>query len=165
MDIIRDLERLRPEPESVLSIGSFDGVHLAHQEILHRLCLIGKERGLRKTVVTFSPHPQVVVHSRGEALQLLTDDEEKTALLAAAGIERLVILPFDRKMAALEGERFLREILLERIGFREMIIGHNHGFGKGRSGNRDTLVDLSERYNFRLEVVPPIQLDEVRISS
>ena len=165
MDIIRDLADIRPVPDSVLSIGSFDGVHLAHQEILRLLCRAGRERGLLKTVVSFSPHPQAVVQSPDKAPLLLTDDEEKAALLSEAGVERLVILPFDRQMAALEAEQFLREILMERIGLREMVIGYNHAFGKGRSGNSDTLGTLSKKYGFRLDVIQPILLDEVRISS
>ncbi len=165
MEIIRDLKHIEPVAESVLSIGSFDGVHLAHQEILRRLCRSGREHNRLRTIVTFQPHPQTVVGPRDQAPLLLTDAVEKTALLTAAGVERLVVLPFDRELAALDAETFLREILLERIGMTEMVIGYNHAFGRGRSGNRETLAALSERYGFQLDVVQPILVDEVRISS
>jgi len=165
MEIYRDLRNIRPETESVLSIGSFDGVHKAHQEIIRQLNLVAGERGWQQTIVTFSPHPQLVVQSRDDAPLLLTDDDEKAALLEAAGIKRMVIIPFDHSVAAMGADQFLREILQEQIGFRKMIIGYNLGFGNGRSGNRDTLKLLGKRLGYELEVIPPLLQDEVRISS
>ena len=105
------------------------------------------------------------MQSRDKAPLLITDDDEKAALLEAAGIKRLVIIPFNHSVAAMEAEQFLSEILQQKVGFQKMIIGYNHGFGKGRSGNRETLALLGKRLGFELEVIPPLLQDEVRISS
>src|SRR5215210_2757004 len=139
---------------TTVTVGSFDGVHLGHQAVLREIDRRAREAGRASVLVTFDPHPLEVVNP--DAPPLLTTGPERLEILAQSPLDYLVILRFDRHLAGLTPERFVREILLERCAVRELVIGHDHGFGRGRSGDVDTLRTLGARLGFAVDVVDPV---------
>lgn len=156
MRIIRSWEELAEAlPEAVVTIGNFDGVHLGHREIFRRVVLRARQRGGTAVVLTFVPHPLKVLAPE-RAPRLINTYAEKERLIAASCIDVLICAPFDQALAALPAERFVREILVERIGVKELLVGYDYAFGKGREGNIDLLREAGNRYGFTLEVLAPI---------
>lgn len=149
---------------SVVTVGSFDGVHLGHQAVLDEIARRARSAGLRSILVTFEPHPLEVVNPQA-APPLLTPGTERLEMLAQTPIEGLLILRFDRRLAALDPEEFVREVLLGRCGMRELVIGHDHGFGRGRSGDADTLERLGSTLGFAVSVVAPVDAGDQHVSS
>jgi len=160
------LEHVEPEPRSFLTVGSFDGLHRGHRRILEELRRQAKAHNSSSTVVTFDPHSQLVINRPGKpAIQILTTIEEKQTLLHAAGIDRIVVIPFTREFSRTSSERFVRDILYQTIGMQGIIIGHDHGFGKNREGDVATLMCLGRELGFTVDEVPPLENDGVLISS
>ncbi len=131
MQIIRKLSDYCCDRPSVVTIGSFDGVHRGHQALIRQLTDTARDEGLRSIVVTFDPHPRIAL-GRGEGLVLLTDTDEKCRWLAHYGVDTVVILPFDKQLAALSGETFAQELLCKRLQARVLIAGYNHRLGHDR---------------------------------
>ncbi len=148
---------------SVLTVGTFDGVHLGHQAILRYL----KERAAKvdgcSVVVSFDPHPREVV--LGVHVPLLTTLDERADLLEAFGIERFVVLPFTRDLSNLAPEDYVEQVLIETIGLREIVIGYDHRFGRNRSGSRETLEAMGAERGFSVDVIPEQIVHEVTVSS
>ena len=139
MDIVRSWRDTPPALKgAVLAIGNFDGVHRGHQEVLRELVEHGERAGLPTVVVTFHPHPLKGVRPEA-APPLLTSTPERKLLLASSGVRYAVFLEFTRELQQYAARRFVVEILIGRLGMRELVIGHDHGFGRGRSGDADTL--------------------------
>lgn len=151
------------DPRSVVTVGTFDGVHRGHQAILSRLLQRAEERKGTSTLVTFDPHPRTVL--RGEPVPLLTTIEERAAAAEDLGIERFVVVPFTDSFAELSPEAFVREILLDRVGLQEIVVGYDHRFGKGGEGDADTLRRLGEKHGFRVDIIPAQALDDEIMSS
>lgn len=149
---------------SVVTVGSFDGVHLGHQEILKRLNAAAGE-SLMRTVVTFEPHPQSIIKRGGQAVPVLMTAEEKTRCLCEFGVDRIYTLRFNLHLASLSAETFVREILLNRLQAQRLVIGYNHSFGRNREGNFEFLEKNKLRFGYDLEVVGPYYLDGEIISS
>ena len=145
-------DALRPDRSSVVTVGTFDGVHVGHQAILRYLRERAAVVGGPATVVTFDPHPRTVL--RSEPVPLLTTVEERADLLEAAGVERFVVLPFSHELAALEPEDYVQAVLLEEIGMREIVIGHDHRFGRARRGDEVLLRAMGARHGFAVDVIP-----------
>jgi riboflavin kinase/FMN adenylyltransferase len=149
----------------VVSLGTFDGVHLGHQTIIKRLLQRSKEKNKIGLVVTYEPHPQSVVAPRS-APQILTTLEEKFFLLEKLGVEETLVINFDKKLSQLGAEEFLEEILIKKLNVGEIIVGHDHAFGRNRSGKIELLAQASKKYDFELEVLPAVYTDlRERISS
>lgn len=157
------LDALTRDASSVLTTGTFDGVHLGHQAVLAYLVERAETLGGTPTVVTFDPHPREVV--RNEAIPLLTTLHERAELMQHVGIERLVVLPFTPWMAGLDAETFVREVLVSRIGVREMVIGYDHAFGRDRKGNAELLSVLGPELGFQVDRVPAHRIDGLTVSS
>ena len=149
---------------SIVTVGSFDGVHLGHRAVLGEIARRGREAGLRSVLVTFDPHPLEVVNPPA-APSLLTVGAERLEILAQQTLDEVRLLAFDRRIASLAPEEFVREILLERCGMRALVIGHDHGFGRGRSGDVNTLRTLGARHGFEVDVVAPVDRGAQRVSS
>ncbi|MFQ6031753.1 MAG: riboflavin biosynthesis protein RibF [Candidatus Zixiibacteriota bacterium] len=139
----------------VVSLGTFDGVHLGHQAIIKRLLERSREKNKTGLVVTYEPHPQSVVAPQN-APQVLTTLEEKLFLLEKLGVEETVVINFDRMLSQFEPHDFLEEILVGKLNVGEVIVGHDHAFGKNRSGRIELLAEASKKYNFELEVLPAV---------
>ncbi len=148
---------------SVLTVGTFDGVHLGHQAILAYLIERAAKVDGCSVVVSFDPHPREVV--LGEQVPLLTTLDERADLLEAHGIDRFVVLPFTRDLSNLEPEDYVEQILIETVGLREVVIGYDHRFGRNRKGSRETLETLGARHGFSVDVIPEQLVHEATVSS
>jgi riboflavin kinase / FMN adenylyltransferase len=141
--------------ETVVTVGTFDGVHLGHQDVLARLVACARERGRPSLLVTFEPHPLEVINPELAPL-LLTTRDEKVALLGETGLDLLAVLPFTKELAQYPATRFVEEILLARFRMSELLIGHDHGFGRGREGDITLLRALGREHRFQVDIVPPV---------
>ena len=147
---------LPPDVEgTVLTVGTFDGVHAGHRLVLERLTARAAATGLRSVLVTFEPHPLEVVNPAA-APPLLTVGDEKLEVLAESQLDYLAILPFTPALAQYDAPTFVDAVLRERFGMRELLIGYDHGFGRGRSGDASVLQALGALRGFGVEVVPPV---------
>lgn len=149
---------------AVLTVGTFDGIHLGHRELLDHLCHTAEVLALPAVVLTFEPHPLEIVRPAG-APPLLTTPEEKIEALAQAGPEHMVLLRFDETLSSYEPRRFVEEILLAHFNLEHLVIGYDHAFGRGRSGNADTLRRIGSELGFGVDVVGPVTLGGEPISS
>ena len=149
---------------TALTIGNLDGVHAGHREILHRVVTLARERGWKPSVLTFDPHPARVVAPE-RAPRLLTTPEERIRLMREEGIEQVLILPFTHELAAFSPERFVREIVVERLEARAVLVGDNFRFGHEHAGDTRLLAELGRRYEFLVEAVPAIRMRGRVVSS
>lgn len=157
------LEEVARDDRSIVTVGTFDGVHVGHLSLFRFLVDQAHRRDGRPVVVTFDPHPRQVVH--GDRVQLLTTPGERAEVCASVGIQRFVVLPFDRELASMSPSDFVTRILVERIGLRAIVVGHDHAFGRGRSGNHDLLAELGALHGFDVDVIPPQAVDDRVVSS
>ncbi len=149
---------------TVVTVGTFDGVHLGHRAVLDEIVRRGRAAGRPSVLVTFEPHPLEVVNPAA-APPLLTTGLERREALAQTELDYVIFLRFDRALAAWSPEAFVRRILRERCDMRELVIGHDHGFGRGRTGDVETLRRLGASDGFAVDVVAPIERDGHPVSS
>lgn len=147
-----------------MTVGTFDGVHRGHMEVLGRLTAVAAERGLLSVLVTFDPHPLRIVRPEA-APPLLTTPAEKIEILAQTALDRVAFLHFTPVLAAYEPRQFVEEFLLRRLDMRHLVIGFDHGFGRGRSGDANALRAIAAELGFDIEVVGPVHSSGERISS
>lgn len=157
-----DFNRL---PFAVVTSGTFDGVHLGHRKILDRLQEIARQHQGETVVITYWPHPRLVLHPEDTSLKLLNTFEEKAELLKQAGIDHLVRIPFTREFAQLSSEEFIIRILVQIIGTKKLVIGYDHRFGHNREGSFEELKKNAPRYGFEVEEIPPQDVDHITVSS
>src|SRR5689334_16610983 len=150
---------------AVVTSGTFDGVHVGHQKILSRLRETAGKNGGETVVITFWPHPRLVLHPEDTSLKLLNTFEEKAALLKAQGIHHLVRIPFTKEFSQLSSEEFITQIIVNTIGTRKLVIGHDHHFGKNREGSFEQLLADGPKYGFAVEEIPRQDIDHVGVSS
>ncbi len=156
---------LPPDPNgTVITVGTFDGVHRGHWAVLQEIRLRARETGRRSVLVTFHPHPLKIVRP-DHAPPLLTTPTEKKEILAETGLDYAVFLSFNHVLAEYSPRRFVKEILMDRLGVQELVIGYDHGFGKGRSGDVLTLQDIGRDLRFTVDVVSPILAGSAPVSS
>ncbi len=151
--------------DSAMTVGSFDGIHLGHQKIFKRLLDSAKAQRLRSVVVTFEPHPRLVVPDARQAIKLLTPTEEKIEILREWPIDLLCVLRFDKTISELSHQDFVKIVLKGRIGLKRIVIGYNHAFGKNRGGDRESLIALSRELDFQVEVLNPVEVGDLIVSS
>lgn len=149
---------------AVVTVGTFDGVHLGHRDLLDRVVARADERQVPSLLVTFEPHPLEVVNPSAAPL-LLTSTEEKLQALAETGLDYAVVLPFTPALASLDAADFVDRVLLARCCMRELLIGYDHGFGRGRGGDVNLLRRLGEARGFAVEVVEAVSIDGMAVSS
>ena len=149
---------------ATVTVGSFDGVHLGHQSVLREIDRRARQAGRASVLVTFDPHPLEVVNPKA-APPLLTTGPERLEILALSPLDYVLLLRFDRYLAGLTPEEFVREVLLERCAVKELVIGHDHGFGRDRSGDVDTLRRMGKSYGFDVDVVEPVDYGGQHVSS
>ncbi|HET7426217.1 MAG TPA: bifunctional riboflavin kinase/FAD synthetase [Gemmatimonadales bacterium] len=149
---------------STVTVGSFDGVHLGHEAVLREIARRAEAAGRASVLVTFEPHPLEVVNPQA-APPLLTTGAERREILAQLPLDYVLFLRFDRALASLPPEEFVQRVLLEHCQMRELVIGHDHGFGRGRSGDVDTLRRLGAECGFDVDVVDVVDVGEQHVSS
>jgi len=148
----------------VVTVGTFDGVHRGHMAVLREIAKRAEATGRKSVLVTFEPHPLEVVNPEA-APHLLTTGPERREILALTALDYVVFLRFDRRLAAYSPEQFVREVLIGRCGMTELVIGHDHGFGRGRSGDVETLRRLGVSDGFQVDVVGVVGMDGHPVSS
>lgn len=164
MKVYTDLDRYEEQPiPSVLTIGTFDGVHIGHQKIIERLNQL-KTREERSMILTFDPHPRQVIDQRN-SIKMLNTAHEKRHLLETFGLDQLMIIPFTKEFSRLSALEFVRDILVNKLHVKKLVIGHDHQFGKNREGNFAQLVEYSDLYGFEVEQIPAQEIKDVSVSS
>jgi riboflavin kinase / FMN adenylyltransferase len=165
MKIYHTLDDFTRLDYAVVTSGTFDGVHRGHQKVLNRL----KETAVRNSgetvVITFWPHPRLVLHPEDQTLKLLNTFEEKAELLKEQGIQHLVRIPFTREFSHLSSTDFVSKILVNTIGTKKLVIGYDHHFGKNREGSFDQLRKSGPQYGFDVEEIPAEDIDHITVSS
>jgi riboflavin kinase / FMN adenylyltransferase len=149
----------------VVTIGTFDGVHLGHREVITELKQISHDTGGESVVLTFSPHPRMVVTPEEDTIRLLSTLEEKIVLLEALGLDHLVIYPFTKEFAALSYMDFVADILVGKMHIHKLVTGYDHKFGHDRKGDFHALVALGRQYGFEVEQLNPLLVENVAVSS
>ncbi|MFZ5450550.1 MAG: bifunctional riboflavin kinase/FAD synthetase [Thermodesulfobacteriota bacterium] len=149
---------------TVVTIGNFDGVHLGHRAILTRAVQRAQELEAQSVAVTFDPHPIKVLRPE-VALPLLNTPEQKIELMAASGLNAVVVLPFNREFAGLPARKFVQRYFLERLKVREVVVGHDYCFGRGREGNIDLLKEMGQSHGFTVQVVWAVEVEGAVVSS
>jgi riboflavin kinase / FMN adenylyltransferase len=165
MKVIRDILEFPRLPYAVVTSGTFDGVHIGHQKIIERLIHRARETGGQSVVVTYWPHPRLVLQNDPSSLHLLATIEERIEQLGQFPIDYLLIIPFTREFAALDPAQYVRQILVDTLQTKVFIIGYDHRFGKGREGNLAYLQAQTQVFGFRVEEIPAQDIDQIAVSS
>ncbi len=168
--VLSQFDTDRPKPferkASAVTIGTYDGVHLGHRAIISTLVSDAKARGLRSVVITFEPHPRLVLgKTNGAPIFLLSTLEEKLSALESLGVDCVIVIHFTKEFSETPAETFVEEVLVEKIGLAEIVIGYDHMFGKNRGGSFETLARLSEKHHFTVRQIPEQKVNEHHLSS
>ncbi len=164
MEIFHSLYDFKPKTKTIVTIGTFDGVHIGHKKIIEKLTSIVADGDFESVILTFFPHPRMILQSASD-IKLLNTMEEKAILLKKTGLDNLIIHPFDTEFSELSGEEFVKKILVDQFNVKKIIIGHDHRFGKNRTANFDDLVVYSKKYGFEVEQISAQEINEVSVSS
>lgn len=165
MKIYRTLDEFKKTGNAVVTIGTFDGVHKGHRVIINRLLEIADEIQGEVVVLTFFPHPRMVLFPDDHGLQLLNTIDEKIDLMREAGIKHLILHPFSKEFSRMSSTEFVRNVLVNTIGVKKLVIGYDHHFGRNREGSFEDLQDLAPVYNFEVEKIPEQDVNNVAVSS
>jgi riboflavin kinase/FMN adenylyltransferase len=163
--IFQDLTAINGIPNPVLTIGTFDGVHVGHQKILQQVKKDAEKIGGQSVLFTFFPHPRMVLYPESHGLKLLQTQEEKMAKLARVGVENCIVYPFTFDFSRLSAIEFVRDILVNKLQIKKLVIGYDHQFGKNREGNIEFLKEICEVYGFEVIEIPAQDIDAVNVSS
>ncbi|MCM1030959.1 MAG: bifunctional riboflavin kinase/FAD synthetase [Oscillibacter sp.] len=149
----------------IVTMGSFDGVHKGHVKVIGGLKACARKWQGESVIITFDPHPREVLYPNEKRPGILTTLAEKAEILAAYGVQHLIVIPFNRELAALSYDDFVRHILVDKIGIKGLVVGYDHRFGKNREGNFDVLKGLAETCHFHIEQEEALMANEVHVSS
>ena len=165
MKIYHSIEDFPSDVNTIVTIGTFDGVHKGHQIIINRINEIAKKQALESVVLTFDPHPRHVIYPDDQELRLIHTLEEKIEALRKTGVQNLVLHKFTKEFSRTESVNFIRDFLVTKLNMKYMVVGFDHHFGKNRQGTFDNLIELSDAYGFKIEKIKPQNIGEVTISS
>lgn len=165
MLVVRNTKHFRLENPTIVTIGTFDGVHLGHQKILSRLQQLKQRHGLSTVVLTFEPHPRKILFPDQKDLKLLTLAEEKLDMLENYGVDVTVVYPFDENFSNFEAGDYIEKVLIKSLKVKYLVIGYDHHFGKDRGGNIRLLQELKEKYGYEVEEISAMDIDNNTISS
>ena len=164
LKLFESINEFHSNKKTILTLGTFDGVHIGHKKILERLNQNTENGKYESLVLTFFPHPRMVLQEKSE-IKLLNTISEKSKLLEASGIENLVIHPFNESFSRLTAEEFVHSILVDQFHIQKIIIGHDHRFGRNRTANIDNLISFGAQYGFEVEQISAQEIQEVSVSS
>ena len=164
MKIFNSIQEFSSPTKTIVTLGTFDGVHKGHKSILDKIINSSKASGCESVVLTFFPHPRMVLQQNSE-LKLLNTMDEKAALLEKTGIDNLIIHPFDLAFSRLTAEEFVKEILVDKLNVHKIIIGHDHRFGRNRTANIDDLINFGNEYGFEVEKISALAINDISVSS
>lgn len=165
MKIYRSLDEFKPLANAVVTIGTFDGVHIGHQKILTKVQECAKEIGGETVLLTFFPHPRLIINPNDDSLRLINDIEEKAHRLGLAHIDHLIITPFTRDFSNLTPEEYISDVLVGRLGTKQIVIGYDHHFGKDRKGSIKDLKHFSKIYDYSVAQIAEQDIEDVAVSS
>ena len=165
MKIYSSIEAFTAVDRPIVTTGTFDGVHFGHRKIIKRLRQLAHDSAGETVLLTFFPHPRIVLFPDDHGLSLLNTMEEKEALLEEAGIQHLIIHPFTKEFSRLSSINFVRDILVNQLNTHKLVIGYNHHFGRNREGSFEHLKEFAPVYGFEVEEIPAQLLDDVGVSS
>jgi riboflavin kinase/FMN adenylyltransferase len=165
MKVYKHLSEFNPIKNAVVTTGTFDGVHIGHQKIIHRVKEIAHQIAGESVIITFHPHPRLVLFPEDNHLKMLNTLPEKIQLLAASGIDHLIIIPFTKEFSRLSSVDFIQQILVDQIGTKKLVIGYDHHFGKNREGSFEHLKHYGPSYGFEVEEIPKQDINDVGVSS
>jgi len=164
LKIFNTIHEFQSKKQTIATLGTFDGVHLGHKKIIEKLLQSASDEKNESLVLTFFPHPRMVLQNDG-TIKLLNTIEERAVLLEKAGLDNLIIHPFDQKFSQMEAEEFVKTILVDQFHIKKIIIGHDHRFGRNRSADINDLIAFGKIYNFEVEQISAEEIHEVSISS
>jgi len=164
MRIIKDLREIERDEKTVITLGTFDGIHLGHQRIFDAVIKKSRQLGGRNFLITFDPHPRKVIPGRND-VKLLSTLEEKITILENIGLENLFVIKFTREFSQQTPEQFVEKYLVKGIGLKEIVIGYDHHFGKGRDGDFELLQRLGQKFDFAVTLIPEYTVEGETISS
>jgi riboflavin kinase/FMN adenylyltransferase len=165
MKIYHNIEEFVPLKNAVVTIGTFDGVHVGHRKIISRVKELAANTGGETVLLTFFPHPRMILHPEDENIKLINTMPEKAGLLEEMGVAHLIITPFSRDFSNQSAEEYIRDVLVNRIGTKTIVIGYDHRFGKDRQGGLADLLRLGPVYGFQVVEIPEQDIHDVAVSS
>lgn len=165
MQVVTNLDSFTKPKNAIVTQGTFDGVHVGHKQILANIVQLAKEQNGQSIIVTFHPHPRQVLFKDENNIKLLTTLEEKIDLFTEIGLDYLIILPFNEILSKMSAANFVRDILVEKIGVKTMVVGHDHRFGKNREGSFDDLKEYAEIYSFEIIEIAAHDINQAVVSS
>lgn len=165
MKIYNHIDDFTKVPGAVVTIGTFDGVHIGHQKIISRLVEVAAQQHGESVILTFFPHPRMILHPEDPGIKLISTMQEKAERLEKLGVGHLIITPFTRDFSNLSPQEYIRDILVDKIGTRHIITGYDHRFGKDRKGGLEDLFRFSSQFNFEVEEIPEQDVNEIAVSS
>lgn len=164
MKLFHSINDFQSTKKTILTLGTFDGVHIGHKKILERITQNTENGRYESLVLTFFPHPRMVLQEKSE-IRLLNTINEKIELLEETGIENLIVHPFDESFSRLTAEEFVHTILVNKFQIQKIIIGHDHRFGRNRTANIDDLIAFGKEYDFEVEQISAEEIQDVSVSS
>ena len=164
MKIIRSIAAFDSSEKTIVTIGTFDGIHIGHKKILNNLIKTANKEGKKSVLLTFFPHPRMVLQ-KDKTILLLNTLDEKSTLLEKMGLDYLIIHPFSREFSRLSALDFVRDVLVNKLNTSKLIIGYDHHFGKNREGNIHQLREYCLLYDFEIEEIPAQDIDDVSVTS
>ena len=164
MNIFHSIESFRTQQKTIVTIGTFDGVHIGHQKIIEKLLDNAKNTNYKSVILTFFPHPRMVLQEHSE-IKLLNTIHERAELLEQIGLDYLIIHTFDKTFSRLTAEEFVKNILVDQLKIKKIVIGYDHRFGRNRTANIEDLIIFGEKYDFEVEQISAQEIEEVSISS
>ena len=164
MKIYKSIDKYNESKSSVVTIGTFDGIHKGHQKIFNKVINVSKQSNLSSVVLTFFPHPRIILNNYNE-IKMIDTLDEKIEHLEKIGIDNLIIHPFDKKFSLLSADQFIKEYLVEKLKLKHIIIGYDHRFGKGRDASVSDLKEYSSEFNFIVDEIDAQEIEKIAISS
>lgn len=164
MNVFRNIDEINFDKKTVLTLGTFDGIHLGHQQIIKKVIECSEDKKLRNMIITFHPHPRKVINPEMQ-LKLLTTTEEQINILEKQGVQNLLIINFTKEFSQLTPGEFIKNYLVDKIGLSSIVIGYDHHFGKGRGGDIEFLLASGENYDFEVLQIQPFIIDNEPVSS
>jgi len=163
--IHKDINHIKDIKRPILTVGTYDGVHIGHQSIIERVNAIAKEQDGESVLLTFHPHPRMVLFPDDDSLKLINTIDEKMQLLEKFGLDHVIVIPFEKEFSRMSPVKYVRDILVNKIGIHTIVIGYDHHFGRNRQGNLSLLKELAPLYEFKVEEIPAQDIDEITVSS
>ena len=164
MEVFNSLSEVKKDKNTVITLGTFDGIHLGHKKIIEEVNNKAEKLRARSFLITFDPHPRIVV-SKGHTIKLLNTLQEKIEILGNLKIQNLLIINFTKEFSQLTSEEFFKNYIIDKIGLKEIVIGYDHHFGKGRGGDENTLREMGKEFDFNVTRVDAVNINGTSVSS